>query len=72
MRADNDNADRDARPADAGTADDGGRRGDPNRQGGASKPGHLSPQIDIRGGESEKGGQIAQAPQQSSGQGGQS
>lgn len=67
MTADNDNADR-----DAGTADDGGRGGDPNRQGGASKPGHLSPQIDIRGGKSEKGGQIAQDPQQSSGQGGQS
>lgn len=67
MTADNDNADR-----EPGTADDGGRGGDPNRQGGASKPGHLSPQIDIRGGKSEKGGQIAQDPQQSSGQGGQS
>lgn len=47
----------------------GGRRGEPLHQGGASKKGHLSPQIDIKGGKSEGGGQIAQDPQQSSGQG---
>lgn len=49
---------------------DGGRRGDPGRQGGASKDGHLRPDIDStddtgRG----AGGQIAQNRQQSSGQG---
>lgn len=48
---------------------EGGRRGEPLHEGGASKPGHLSPQIDERGGKSEGGGQIAQESQQSSGQG---
>jgi hypothetical protein len=47
----------------------GGRRGEPNHQGGASKDGHLSPQIDIKGGKSEGGGQVAQDRQQSTGQG---
>ncbi|HYE47722.1 MAG TPA: hypothetical protein VEA44_18285 [Caulobacter sp.] len=49
--------------------DEGGRRGEPQHEGGASKEGHLSPQSDIRGGKSEGGGQIAQDRQQSSGQG---
>ena len=48
---------------------DGGRRGEPNHLGGASKEGHLSPQADVKGGKSEGGGQIAQDRQQSSGQG---
>ncbi|HEY8572777.1 hypothetical protein [Phenylobacterium sp.] len=48
---------------------DGGRRGEPNHEGGAAKDGHLSPQTDIKGGKSEGGGQIAQDSQQSSGQG---
>lgn len=47
----------------------GGRRGEPLREGGASKEGHLSPQIDAKGGKSDGGGQIAQNRQQSSGQG---
>jgi hypothetical protein len=48
---------------------DGGRGGDPNRLGGASQDGHLSPQIDQKDGKSETGGQIAQDRQQASGQG---
>ena len=48
---------------------DGGNRGDPNRLGGPSKPGHISPQADMKGGKSEDGGQIAQDRQQSTGQG---
>jgi hypothetical protein len=47
----------------------GGRRGEPAHQGGASKDGHLSPQADVKGGKSEGGGQIAQDRQQSTGQG---
>lgn len=52
-----------------GSPQDGGRRGEPNHEGGASKDGHLTPQADVKGGKSEKGGQIAQDSQQSSGQG---
>ena len=48
---------------------EGGRRGEPLHEGGASKEGHLSPQADIKGGKSEGGGQIAQDRQQSTGQG---
>jgi len=48
---------------------DGGRRGEPNHIGGAAQEGHLNPQIDTKGGKSEKGGQIAQDRQQSSGSG---
>lgn len=48
---------------------EGGRQGDPGHLGGASKDGHLSPQADVKGGKAEEGGQIAQDPQQSSGQG---
>lgn len=47
----------------------GGRRGDPTREGGADNEDHLTPQTDVRGGKSEPGGQIAQDRQQSSGQG---
>lgn len=50
----------------------GGRGGDPGKLGGASKAGHLSPQIDESDGTVKKGGQIAQAKQQASGEGGQS
>lgn len=46
-----------------------GRGGEPGKLGGASKPGHLSPQIDDRDGTVRKGGQIAQSSQQASGQG---
>jgi hypothetical protein len=49
--------------------EDGGRMGEPRHMGGADKPGHLSPQIDIKDDTSENGGQIAQASQQASGQG---
>jgi hypothetical protein len=48
---------------------DGGRRGEAGRLGGAAKDGHLSPQADVKGGKSEGGGQIAQDRQQSSGHG---
>jgi hypothetical protein len=47
----------------------GGRRGEPNHEGGASKDGHLSPQADVKGCKSEGGGQIAQDREQSTGQG---
>lgn len=47
----------------------GGRNGDSGKLGGASKRGHLSPQIDDRDGTVRKGGQIAQSSQQASGQG---
>jgi hypothetical protein len=47
----------------------GGRRGEPLHEGGASKEGHLSPQSDVKAGKSQGGGQIAQDRQQSSGQG---
>lgn len=50
---------------------DGGRRREPSHQGGASKQGHLRPEIDARDGTAngKADGQIAQKPQQSSGQG---
>ena len=48
---------------------EGGRRGEPRHEGGADKDGHLTPQIDVKDGTSEGGGQIAQDSQQSSGQG---
>lgn len=51
------------------TENKGGRGGDPAKLGGASKQGHLSPQIDERDGTVKKGGQIAQSRQQASGQG---
>lgn len=60
---------RDTTPKDQA---DGGRGGDPGKLGGASEPGHLSPQIDERDGTVKKGGQIAQSKQQASGEGGQS
>jgi hypothetical protein len=47
----------------------GGRGGDPQREGGASKPGHLRPDIDEKDPTGGKKGQIAQNSQQSSGQG---
>jgi hypothetical protein len=47
----------------------GGRRGEPLHEGGASKGGHLSPQADVKGGKSQGGGQVAQDRQQSTGQG---
>jgi hypothetical protein len=47
----------------------GGRGGDPQREGGASKPGHLRPEIDARDPTGGKQGEIAQNTQQSSGQG---
>lgn len=48
---------------------DGGRRGDPQRQGGASEAGHLRPEIDAKEGKGDGERQIAQDRQQSSGQG---
>ena len=47
----------------------GGRRGDTGHEGGAAKEGHLPPQVDVKGGKAEGGGQIAQDSQQASGQG---
>ena len=51
------------------TGEDGGRKGEPNREGGADEPGHLSPQIDRNDPTAERGGQIAQDSQQSTGLG---
>ena len=50
-------------------AEQGGRRGKTGHEGGAAKEGHLPPQIDVKDGKAEGGGQIAQDSQQSSGQG---
>jgi hypothetical protein len=47
----------------------GGRGGDPQREGGASRPGHLRPDIDARDPTGGEEGEIAQNTQQSSGQG---
>lgn len=47
----------------------GGRMGEPRHEGGASKPGHLRPDIDAKDPTGGKDGQIAQNTQESSGQG---
>lgn len=47
----------------------GGRMGEAGHQGGASKQGHLRPEIDAKDPKGGKSGQIAQNRQQSSGQG---
>lgn len=47
----------------------GGRRGEPGHEGGASKQGHLRPDIDANDGDDAMKRQIAQDRQQSSGQG---
>jgi hypothetical protein len=47
----------------------GGRRGEPGHEGGASKSGHLRPEIDAEDARAERDRHIAQERQQSSGQG---